>query len=92
MDRRGIFRSAALEAQAYGEIGEPRIGLPRWIYAVSLLLLATMGLAVYLALTTPIMLRSEGCARDDDSPNHADTCEVRAVYPVRDLLLSRRGD
>ncbi|QUL38781.1 hypothetical protein [Erythrobacter sp. JK5] len=43
MDRRSIFRSDALEAQAYGEIGEPRLTLPRWTMAAAILLLLILG-------------------------------------------------
>lgn len=92
VDRRSVFRHAALEAQAYGEIGEPRLAVPRWTLVGSLLLVAVLAVAVYIALTGSMMLRSEDCQAVPAAEAEPATCIVSEVRPARDLLARPAGD
>jgi hypothetical protein len=92
VNRESIFRAAALEARAYGEIGEPRISLPRWMLGGALALLVVLAGTVYAAMTVSIELARHSCA--DGRPAAAavaaaDGCAAREIRPVHDLLLDR---
>ena len=89
MNRKSIFRAAALEARAYGEMGEPRISLPRWMLGGALALLVVLAGTVYAAMTVSIeVVGGQSCA--DSRPAAATGgCAVREIRPVHDLLLDR---
>jgi hypothetical protein len=92
VNRESIFRPAALEARAYGEIGEPRISLPRWMLCGALALLVVLAGTVYAALTVSIELGGRSCT-DARSPASATSgCEAREIRPAQDLLFDRRRD
>lgn len=89
MRREPIFRAAALEAQAYGEIGEPRIHLPRWMIRGALLLLLALAATVYTALTLPIELQDRRCEKARGDEAKAGDCTPHEIRPARDLLFDR---
>jgi hypothetical protein len=91
VDRRSVFRPAALESQAFGEIGDPHLSFPRWTIGGALALLIVLIAAVYTALTGSITLRPAECRNTGVNRSRTAACKIRIVHPIRDMLARSPG-